>query len=68
MTLKPDFIPSPRWMDAIDIGVVAFIVYRMMLLIRGTRAVQMVLGLALLGGAYIASQRLGLFTRQLVAE
>lgn len=49
MTLKPDFIPSPRWMDAIDIGVVAFIVYRMMLLIRGTRAVQMVLGLALLG-------------------
>jgi diadenylate cyclase len=62
MTLKPDFIPSPRWMDAIDIGVVAFIVYRMVLLIRGTRAVQMVVGLALLGGAYIASQRLGLFT------
>ncbi|MGO9059486.1 MAG: diadenylate cyclase CdaA [Candidatus Binataceae bacterium] len=62
MTFKPDFIPGPRWMDAIDIGVVAFIVYRIMLLIRGTRAVQMVLGLALLGGAYIASQRLGLFT------
>src|SRR5271170_1709702 len=62
MTLKPDFIPSPRWMDAIDIGVVAFIVYRMVLLIRGTRAVQMVVGLALLGGAYIASQVLGLFT------
>jgi len=62
MTLKPDFIPSPRWMDAIDLAVVAFIVYRIVLLIRGTRAVQMVLGLALFGVAYIASQRLGLFT------
>jgi diadenylate cyclase len=49
-------------MDAIDIGVVAFIVYRIVMLIRGTRAVQMVLGLALLGVAYIASQMLGLFT------
>src|SRR5271168_758564 len=62
MTLKPDFVPSPRWMDGVDMAVVAFIVYRVVLLIRGTRAVQMVLGLALLGVAYIASQRLGLFT------
>jgi diadenylate cyclase len=62
MTLKPDFVPVLRWMDAIDIGVVAFIVYRIAMLIRGTRAVQMVLGLALLGVAYVASQMLGLFT------
>jgi diadenylate cyclase len=62
MTLKPDFVPTLRWMDAIDMGVVAFIVYRIALLIRGTRAVQMVLGLALLGVAYLASQMLGLFT------
>ena len=67
MTLKPDFIPSPRWMDAIDIGVVAFIVYRMMLLIRGTRAVQMVLGLALLGEQY-RLPKVGTVHRQLVAE
>src|SRR5579885_3784832 len=62
MTLKPDFVPTLRWMDAIDMGVVAFIVYRIALLIRGTRAVQMVLGLALLGVAYLASQIFGLFT------
>lgn len=62
MTFKPDFVPSLRWMDAIDIAVVAFIVYRIALMIRGTRAVQMVLGLALLGGAYLASQIFGLFT------
>lgn len=62
MTLKPDFVPTLRWTDAIDIAFVAFIVYRIALLIRGTRAVQMVLGLALLGVAYLASQMLGLFT------
>ena len=62
MTFKPDFVPSLRWTDAIDMAVVAFIVYRIVLLIRGTRAVQMVLGLALLSVAYLASQMLGLFT------
>jgi diadenylate cyclase len=62
MTLKPDFVPTLRWTDAIDIAFVAFIVYRVALLIRGTRAVQMVLGLALLGVAYLASQMFGLFT------
>jgi diadenylate cyclase len=59
---KPDFLPSPRWTDLLDISVVAFIVYRVVLLIRGTRAVQMVLGLSLLGMAYLGSQMLGLFT------
>jgi diadenylate cyclase len=62
MTFAPNFIPYLRWQDAIDIAVVAFVVYRIVLLIRGTRAVQMVLGLALLGVAYVGSQMLGLFT------
>jgi diadenylate cyclase len=62
MSIAPDFIPPLRWQDALDMAVVAFVVYRIMLLIRGTRAVPMVLGLALLGVAYIGSQMLGLFT------
>jgi diadenylate cyclase len=62
MTFPPDFIPSPRWQDAIDLAIVAFVVYRIVVLIRGTRAVPMVLGLALLGLVYLASQMFGLFT------
>jgi diadenylate cyclase len=60
--LRPEFIPIPRWQDIIDILVVAWVIYRIGLIIRGTRAVQIVFGLALLGAAYVGSQLLGLFT------
>jgi diadenylate cyclase len=56
------FIPPLRWQDALDILIVAFVIYRVMVLIRGTRTVQMVLGLVLIGMAFVASQMLGLFT------
>ncbi len=56
------FIPALRWQDALDILIVAFVIYRIIALIRGTRAVQMVVGLALIGLAFVASQMLGLFT------
>src|SRR5579875_3941514 len=56
------FIPPLRWQDALDILIVAFVIYRVIVLIRGTRTVQMVVGLALLGLAFVASQMLGLFT------
>src|SRR5947209_674443 len=56
------FIPSLRWRDVIDILIVAYLIYRVALLIRGTRAAQMVLGLVVLGVAYVASQIFGLFT------
>ena len=36
-------------LDVIDIGLVAFFLYRMFLLIRGTQAVQLMIGLLLLG-------------------
>jgi diadenylate cyclase len=57
-----NFIPSLRWQDVIDILVVAYVIYRIVLTIRGTRAVQMVLGLVVVGTAYVGSQMLGLFT------
>ena len=52
-----------RWLlDALDIGLVAFIIYRIILLIKGTRAVQMLLGLAVILFVYVASQIAGLYT------
>jgi uncharacterized protein (TIGR00159 family) len=48
--------------DALDINVVAAVVYRVLLLIRGTRAMQMVVGLGLVFGVYELARRLGLLT------
>jgi diadenylate cyclase len=40
---------APTWRDAVDILIVAFIIYYILSLIRGTRAMQISLGLMLLG-------------------
>ncbi len=53
---------SFRPLDALDIVLVSLIVYRLLLLIRGTRAVQMLTGLGVLGLAFVLSLRLELFT------
>src|ERR1051326_7858086 len=41
-------LPHLTWIAALDILIVAFIIYQMMVLIQGTRAVQMALGLTVL--------------------
>lgn len=51
-----------RWQDVIDVIIVAFIIYRILLLIKGTKAVQMLLGLGILLIALIISNRAGLYT------
>lgn len=38
----------PRWQDIVDIVIVSFILYRLFLLIKGTRAVQLLKGLVVL--------------------
>ena len=48
--------------DAIDILLVAYLVYRILLLIKGTRAFQILVGLILLIGAYSASRWFELVT------
>jgi diadenylate cyclase len=40
------------WRDAVEIALVAYVLYRIMLLLQGTRAVQMLVGIALLVLAY----------------
>jgi uncharacterized protein (TIGR00159 family) len=50
------------WMDILDILVVAFVTYWILLLIRGTRAVNMLGGLAIIFIAFVVTQILPLYT------
>jgi diadenylate cyclase len=49
-----------RWRDALDILLVAALIYRILTLFRGTRAVQITIGLAVLAGAAIGARALEL--------
>lgn len=52
-----------RWvLRAVDLLLVWYAIYRILLLIKGTRAVQMLMGLFLILGAFFASRVLGLVT------
>ncbi len=50
------------WRDGLDIGLVAFIFYRVILLVKGTRAVSVIIGLLLLVLAYALAGQIGLYT------
>ena len=51
-----------RWQDVVDIFIIAFVVYQLGLLIRGTRAVQMIMGLVVLAAVYQGAQYFELYT------
>ncbi len=51
-----------EWWDLIDIAIVSFLIYEMLLLIRGTRAAQMAAGAGLLIGLFFMSRWLHLET------
>lgn len=53
---------SVRLIDLLDIGIVALIVYRVLLLIKGTRAMQMLTGLGIMGVGFFLSTYFELFT------
>ncbi len=57
-----DFFHGMRWQDWVDILVVATIIYQAIRLIRGTRSMQMLLGLAVVFGAYLFSNAFQLLT------
>lgn len=46
----------PGWGDLIEIAIVAALIYRLLLLIHRTRAMQMLLGVLLLASVYLAAQ------------
>jgi diadenylate cyclase len=54
--------PAIAWWDVLDIAIVSFLVYELLLLIRGTRAVQMALSGGFLIGLFFLSQWLQLET------
>lgn len=57
-----DLIPLVRFWDLLDILLVSLVLYRVLLLIKGTRAAKMLIGLVLLLLASILSRRLNLNT------
>ena len=57
-----DAITSIRLLDIIDILIVSFIIYRIILLLRGTRAVQMLAGIAVIIVIYFLSGKFELQT------
>ncbi len=54
--------PAIAWSDVLDIAIVSFLIYELLLLIRGTRAVQMALSGGFLLALYFLSQWLQLET------
>jgi diadenylate cyclase len=48
--------PAVSWWDVLDVAIVSVLVYELLLLIRGTRAVQMALGGGFLLGLFFMSQ------------
>ncbi|MDD2558646.1 MAG: diadenylate cyclase CdaA [Desulfuromonadaceae bacterium] len=60
-----EILKNSRWLlDALDVALVAFMIYRIILLIKGTRAVQMVVGLAVVLAVYVVSEIANLYTLQ----
>jgi len=53
-------LPPLRWQDGLDILIMAVIFYNVVVLLRGTRAIQMLAGLGLLMAVSFAAGRLGL--------
>jgi len=51
-----------RWQDGLDIILVAIIIYQVFLMLRGTQAIQVLVGLFLLFLAYVGARHLELFT------
>ncbi len=56
-----DLFANFRLQDVVDIAIIAFIIYRIIDLIRGTRAVQMLAGLAVVFLIYFASKTFELY-------
>jgi diadenylate cyclase len=57
-----ELLSNFRIQDAIDIAIIAFVIYRIIDLIRGTRAAQMLIGLTVVFLTYLSSQYFSLYT------
>jgi uncharacterized protein (TIGR00159 family) len=57
-----ELVANFRLQDAVDIGIIAFVIYRIIDLIRGTRAARMLVGLFVVFLTYLSSQFFDLYT------
>jgi len=64
MSAVLQFLQLITWRDALDVLLVAVVIYNLLLLIRGTRAVQIVYGILLLVGVYYLARLFDLLTLQ----
>jgi diadenylate cyclase len=60
--LGPDATLRDALLAIVDVAVVGFLVFRLMRVIRGTQALAILLGLAVLGAVYLGAEWTGLFT------
>lgn len=60
--LLTNFRSTVRLIDVLDVAIVAFLVYRILLLIKGTRAMQMLTGLGIIGLGFFLSSTFELFS------
>jgi len=56
-----ELLSNFRFRDAIDVGIIAFVIYQIIDLIRGTRAVQMLIGLVVVFLAFLSSRYFDLY-------
>jgi len=56
------------WRDALDIVLVGFVIYNLLVLIRGTRAMQMAIGLSILAASYFVARLLDLTAFEALAR
>lgn len=63
-----DFVSYIRWQDIVDIVVVAFVIHQLLSIIRGTRSVQMVVGLGVLTIVYFLASSLDLTTLKWIMQ
>jgi len=61
-----DLLRGLRWQDGVDIALLALGIYSVANVIRGTRAVPMLIGLGMLYGLYLLSDRLEIYTVHLL--
>jgi diadenylate cyclase len=68
MSALHEVLAAFRWRDALDILLVAAVVYRILVMFRGTRALQMVVGLGALVVASLLARRLELYSTQWILD
>ena len=63
-----DLLQIVTWRDLLDIILVAFVIYNLLLLIQGTRAVQILLGISFIGVTYFIARAFQLLTLRTIIE